>query len=233
MLFLLLMGLSVLATSQALSKPSPPLPSNFPPTTSLTRSPLTQHLAGIPTSTTTEPQPTLPPSVVAPTSYTYPYTVTTPTTAYRAPTFQTSAPIPSCAGTIAAMCPSLEGQTCVDALGQKYGILCRTRFSGIVITTSGKKFLMEREEDFEGLMRRDVEEGEEGEGADGKGEFEEVGVLERRDYQGNFTNCVGSCDGYAADTCVGVYYEHGYCMAYDMVTGTFNSPYGMAALRQS
>lgn len=77
------------------------------------------------------------------------------------------------------MCPSQNGGNCVDSQGVSYGILCDTRFSGIVITTSGKKFLLEREEDMKQL------------------EVEEMyGAKEKRDYAGTFDNCAGFCDTY-------------------------------------
>ncbi|KAI6914649.1 hypothetical protein KC318_g1864 [Hortaea werneckii] len=179
-----------------------------------------QQLTGIPSSISSLAQPTGGPQAPAPTSYSYTYTVTTPTTQWNPPTFATPAPIPTCAGTIAAMCPALNGQTCLDPQRQSYGVLCNTRFSGIVITTSGKKYLMEREEDLERIKLEDMYMGT----AEGT-------VVEKRDFQGNFTNCAGFCDGYPADVCVGVYYEGGWCMAYSSVSGTFSSPYGMAALR--
>ncbi|GAB1742741.1 hypothetical protein NU219Hw_g8453t1 [Hortaea werneckii] len=174
---------------------------------------------GIPSSISSLAQPTGGPQAPAPTSYSYTYTVTTPTTQWNPPAFSTPAPIPTCAGTIAAMCPALNGQTCLDPQRQSYGVLCNTRFSGIVITTSGKKYLMEREEDLERIKLEEM--------------YMAAGgtTVEKRDFQGNFTNCAGFCDGYPADVCVGVYYEGGWCMAYSSVSGTFNSPYGMAALR--
>ncbi|KAI7470110.1 hypothetical protein KC357_g6228 [Hortaea werneckii] len=115
-----------------------------------------QQLTGIPSSISSLAQATGGPQAPAPTSYSYTYTVTTPTTQWSPPAFSTPAPAPACAGTIAAMCPDLNGQTCVDVQTQSYGILCNTRFSGIVITTSGKKYLMEREEDLERIKLEEM-----------------------------------------------------------------------------
>ncbi|KAK6382536.1 hypothetical protein LTR65_010507 [Meristemomyces frigidus] len=108
-------------------------------------------------------------------SYSYTYTVTTPTTAWHPPTFSTAAPVPACSE---SMCPAMSGKTCTDTGGVTYGILCATRFSGIVITNSGKKFLLERDEDFEQI------------------EAEMRGGREKRDYTGTFDNCAGFCDTY-------------------------------------
>lgn len=47
----------------------------------------------------------------------------------------------------------------------------------------------------------------------------------------NAQTYVQNADG-PVQVCVGVYYEGGYCMAYSAVSGTFEAPYGMAALRQ-
>ncbi|RMY43563.1 hypothetical protein D0864_15821, partial [Hortaea werneckii] len=143
-----------------------------------------QQLTGIPSSISSLAQATGGPQAPAPTSYSYTYTVTTPTTQWSPPAFSTPAPAPACAGTIAAMCPDLNGQTCVDAQTQSYGLLCNTRFSGIVITTSGKKYLMEREADLERIKLEEMYMGS---------------GVEKRDFQGNFTNCAGFCDGYPAD----------------------------------
>ncbi|KAK4539809.1 hypothetical protein LTR36_010343 [Oleoguttula mirabilis] len=108
----------------------------------------------------------------------------------------------------------MSGKTCTDTGGVTYGILCATRFSGIVITNSGKKFLLERDEDFEQI------------------EAEMRGGREKRDYTGTFDNCAGFCDTYDKASCGGVGFQGGYCMAYDTVTGTFSSGNGVAALRQ-
>ncbi|KAK5166159.1 uncharacterized protein LTR77_008420 [Saxophila tyrrhenica] len=76
-------------------------------------------------------------------SYSYAYTVTTPTTLWQAPTFATPTPMPPCSE---SLCPSQNGQECVDAAGNVYGILCNTYISGIVITNSGRKFLRPKKE---------------------------------------------------------------------------------------
>jgi len=59
---------------------------------------------------------------------------------WTAPTFQTPSPLPPCNDDI---CPQYDGETCTDAEGVIYGVLCRTRLSGIIIVDSGK-YLKER-----------------------------------------------------------------------------------------
>ena len=64
------------------------------------------------------------------------------------------------------MCPAVNGATCIDSTNIVYGVLCDTQFSGVVITNSGKKFMLEKE------RRREVVDGEEGvEKRDDTGEF--------------------------------------------------------------
>ncbi|KAK3071362.1 hypothetical protein LTR53_008767 [Teratosphaeriaceae sp. CCFEE 6253] len=140
-------------------------------------------------------------------SHTYTFTVTTPTTNWHAPTFATPAPVPPCSDT---MCPALDGEYCVDAAGDMYGVLCNTRFSGTVITNSGKLRLRERDPS-------DVEE-----------------ELGKRAYSGTFDNCADFCDSYddPSAPCTGVAYHNGYCMSYDTITGTFTQAGGIAAVRQ-
>ena len=113
---------------------------------------------------------------LAPTSYSFTYTVTTPTTEWAAPTFATASSIPVCP---AVLCPNLDKSSCMDTAGVTYNILCNTRFSGVVITNSGRKYLLEREED---LMRIAQEETYAGK--------------EKRDYTGTFDNCVTYCDSF-------------------------------------
>ena len=103
---------------------------------------------------------------------------------WNAPTFSTPAPVPQCSDT---MCPGLHDETCTDSAGVTYGVLCDTRFSGIVITNSGKKYLMEREEDFKRIA-----------------EEEKYAGVKKRDYAGTFDNCVGFCDTYESSVSVPV-----------------------------
>lgn len=79
------------------------------------------------------------------------------------------------------MCPSLNGKSCVDPEGVIYGILCDIQFSGIVITNSGKKFLLERDEDMKQIEREET-----------------YGGKEKRDYAGEFNICAGFCDSFDA-----------------------------------
>jgi hypothetical protein len=113
------------------------------------------------------------------------------------------------------MCPALDAKQCLDAAGITYGVLCDTRFSGIVITNSGKKERMVKK-----MMER---------------EMEEEMVVEKRDITGTFNNCADFCNAYNdedATPCMGVAFDGGYCMAYDTITGTFGMEGEIAALRQ-
>ena len=60
---------------------------------------------------------------------------------WQAPTFATAAPLRACS---AVSCPSDDSGRCVDLEDVVYGILCNTRFSGTVITTSGKLAVKEK-----------------------------------------------------------------------------------------
>ncbi|KAK1086414.1 hypothetical protein LTR33_001578 [Friedmanniomyces endolithicus] len=142
-------------------------------------------------------------------SYSYTFTVTTSTTVWSAPSFATDSPIPACSDT---MCPALNGKYCVDAGGDKYGILCNIQFSGMVITNSGKKLLMERIP------------GE----ADGP-----MSDIAKRTYAGSFDNCAEFCDEYddPSAPCMDVAYHDGYCKSYGTITGTFSLAGGIAAVR--
>lgn len=144
-----------------------------------------------------------------PTSYSFAYTVTTPTTVWNANVFPTIAAVtPACSDSI---CPGLDKQTCVDATGVVYGVLCDTRFSGIEITNSGKA---------KEMMMMMV-----------KGRA--AGEVEARSYTGSFEECVEFCDQFDALSCPGVAYLQGSCNMFDTITGTFAQAGGIAALRQS
>ena len=165
------------------------------------------------TTTTTTP----PPPSIAPTSYSFAYTVTTPTTIWTAPSFTAAVPMPKCSDT---MCPAINGGKCVDADGMIYGIICDTFFSGLQIVDSGKMMLMER-------TRR---------GVPGVAAAADV-KLGKREYAGDINICSDFCNWYNdidnTSPCAGFSYAGGYCMAYDTVTGTFNDTGHIAALRQS
>ena len=107
-----------------------------------------------------------------------------------------------------------------------YGVLCDTRFSGIVIVTSGKH-----------KERAEIEERDELDARE-PGVAIEQGIpeaaLEKRLFTGTLDNCAGQCDMYANRFCVGFAYENnGYCMTYDVITGTFPEAGGIAAIRLS
>ena len=123
---------------------------------------LTRSPAGIPDQSSTAAYSITPGGAsLAPKSYSFTFTVTEPTTVWQAPAFATSSPLPACTDT---MCPALNSATCVDGAGVVYGVLCDTQFSGVVITNSGKKFLLEW------AGRREV--------------VDEDDELEKRDYTG-------------------------------------------------
>lgn len=71
-------------------------------------------------------------------SYAHAYTVTTPTSVWNAPTFQTLTPLGPCTNVAESICADNAKGMCVDDQGVVYGILCDTMLSGVVITTSGK-----------------------------------------------------------------------------------------------
>ncbi|KAK5109456.1 hypothetical protein LTR62_007016 [Meristemomyces frigidus] len=150
------------------------------------------------------------------TSYSYTFTVTTPTSYWSAPTFSTAKPVPTCSSNMCSASPGLNGQTCLDASGVEYGIICNTQFYGTVITNSGKVRLLRGRED---LWE------EEAMGGAGR----------KRDYAGFFEDCADFCDNYdpsQPSNCVGAAYERGYCMAFDTITGTYQKAGGIAAIRQ-
>lgn len=102
-----------------------------------------------------------------------------------------------------------------------YGIICNTRFGGIVIVDSGKMVKEKRageEEEEVVVEKREM-------GAEGS-------VLEQRSYTGTFEGCTGFCDTYDRTYCLGVSYEKGACQAFDAITGNFAGP-GFAAVRLS
>lgn len=112
----------------------------------------------------------------------------------------------------------------MDTLGDIYGVLCDVRFSGVVITTSGKKLLKEREgAELERRHIGDVKVAERDESDQS---------VEKRSYAGSFNICAMSCGAFNRTLCPGLVYEDGYCMAYDKIQGSFNSPGFIAALRQ-
>ncbi|KAK3626082.1 hypothetical protein LTR22_023298 [Elasticomyces elasticus] len=125
-------------------------------------------LTSVPTSTATI---TGAASLAPVSSYSYNFTVTISTTVWKATAFVISSPVPSCSD---SMCPSLNGKYCTDASGDYDGVLCDTRFSGTVITNSGKKMIM-------ACHRGRMEEGETVE-------------IDKRAYAGTLDNRAYFCD---------------------------------------
>ena len=165
---------------------------------------LTDGIAGLPPqAATTSPNTIINNPSLSRVSYSFTYTVTSPTTSWRAPTFATPLPLPRCSDT---MCPQLNNRQCVDSLGDTYGVLCDTRLSGLVITTAGKKMAVRNEED--------------------------VAELEKRALTANFDGCGAYCGNYDRDVCKGMSYERGVCMSYNQITGSFSAPGAIAAVRQ-
>ncbi|CAK3834566.1 Hypothetical predicted protein [Lecanosticta acicola] len=140
------------------------------------------------------------------------FVYSTPTTRWSAPSFPTASPLPVCSED---MCPALNGQRCQDSSGATYGVLCDQRFSGTIITSSGKHKM-------EKMM---VPQEEEGEGEDA--------VLAKRNYAGTLAICLDFCEQYTAQRCVGVDYTGGYCKAYSNILGTLSAGGQIAMVRQS
>ncbi|OQO04774.1 hypothetical protein B0A48_09698 [Cryoendolithus antarcticus] len=165
-------------------------------------------------------------------SYSYTFTYTTASTAWQAPSFATPAPIPPCSDT---MCPALDRKTCRDDMGVTWGVLCDTRLSGIVITTSGRHKRVDTERDLDEVMPAAAGLG--GRSAEGLEERELTDrELTQRTYTGSFGGCTGYCGMFEKSYCVGVAYNVGFngnCMSYDVVDGTFPAPGGIAAMRES
>ncbi|KAF2773546.1 hypothetical protein EJ03DRAFT_370964 [Teratosphaeria nubilosa] len=88
-----------------------------------------QPSTSLPSTPATE-NPVALPSDASPYDHTVP---TTPTTAWRAPSFTSAAsPIPVCAE---GLCPGGDGGVCVDGLGVSYGLLCGVRLGGVEIVS--------------------------------------------------------------------------------------------------
>ena len=153
------------------------------------------------------------PQTLSATSRNFVYTVTTPTTIWNTPTFATPAPLPACG---ASLCPTNDGKECIDEAGVVYGVICNTQLSGVVITTSGKKERRSCE-----FLVHTLDAGLEH-------------ITNRPIVTGSVAGCLAFCDTYSSNYCMGVYYTHGDCLAYDTITGTFSDPSGgFVAIRQS
>lgn len=173
---------------------------------------------------------TPPPAVAAgslrPVTYTYDFTVTTATTAWAKPSFQTPAPLPACSNDL---CPRLDHKVCQDSMGMPYGVLCDTRFAGIIITTSGK-----RKRSAEDAEQRDLHEAallDERGGDDMMLEDRELGA---RTYTGTFDGCVSHCDEFDVSNCLGVSFNAGFagnCQSLASIDGSFPAPGDVAAVR--
>jgi hypothetical protein len=158
-------------------------------------------------------------------------TVTTATTAWQAPTFQTPGPtVPACSDT---MCPDLDHKTCKDSMGTSYGVLCDTRFVGNIITTSGKHKRTDDEE-------RDLEEAALAASSLGEREAEaeaEVSLEDRevtaRTFTRTFDGCADACD--MLDGCVGMGFNAGFagnCQSMSVIEGSFPAVGEVAAIKQ-
>lgn len=186
---------------------------------------------------------TPPPAGVAngalpPVSYTYDFTVTTATTDYVSPTFQTPAPVPTCSDD---MCPTLDGKVCADEMGTPYGVLCDIHLIGIVITTSGKhkrdgQDAVEDESDSERDLREAALV------ASSLGERDaileaEVSLEDReidaRTFTGSFNGCADYCD--MVSGCLGMSFNAGFrgnCQSMASIEGMFRARGEVAAIRQ-
>jgi hypothetical protein len=186
---------------------------------------------------------TPPPAGVAngalpPVSYTYDFTVTTATTDYVSPTFQTTAPVPACSDD---MCLALNGKVCTDEMGIAYGVLCDTHLIGIIITTSGKRKrdgqdLDEDDSDSE----RDLREaalaasslGERDADPEAEGSLEDR-EIDARTFTGSFNGCADYCD--MVSGCLGMSFNAGFrgnCQSMASTEGAFPAKGEIAAIRQ-
>jgi hypothetical protein len=188
---------------------------------------------------------TPPPAGVAngalpPVSYTYDFTVTTATTDYVSPTFQTTAPVPVCSDN---MCPALDGKVCIDEMGTAYGVMCDTHLIGIIITTSGKrkrdgKDVVEDESDSD--SERDLREaalaasslGERDANPEADGTLEDRGI-DARTFTGSFNGCADYCN--MVSGCLGMSFNAGFrgnCQSMASVEGAFPVKGEIAGIRQ-
>lgn len=114
-----------------------------------------------------------------------------------------------------------------------YGVLCDTRFAGIIITTSGKR-------------KRKRSDGQEA--AEQQRGLQEAALLDERDaallledrelgartYTGSFDGCVSHCDEFDVSNCLGVSFNAGFagnCQSLASIDGSFRAPGEVAAVR--
>lgn len=139
----------------------------------------------------------------------------------------------------------MNKKSCVDSMGGVYGILCDTRWSGIVITTSGKTKRVDEESVAEeereaitaaaALVER-AEAGKEMKLGLGERDADAEAELAARTYTGTFDGCTTYCDMFDVNTCVGVSYNNGFagnCWSMDSISGSFSAPGQIAAIRQA
>jgi hypothetical protein len=186
---------------------------------------------------------TPPPTGVAngalpPVSYTYEFTVTTATTDYVSPTFQTLTPVPTCSDD---MCPTLDGKVCADEMGTPYGVLCDTHLIGIVITTSGKHKrdgldVVEDESDSERYLREAARVasslGERAAIPEAEVSLEDR-EIDARTFTGSFNGCADYCD--MVSGCLGLSFNAGFrgnCQSMASIEGKFRAKGEIAAIRQ-
>lgn len=136
------------------------------------------------------------------------------------------------------MCPSLNNKSCIDSIGGVYGIICDVRWSGIVITASGKQKRVDKasvaQEEREALAAAAALV-ERAEMNVGERDAEAVAELAARTYTGTFDGCTSYCDMFDKNTCVGVSYNNGFagnCWSMDQISGSFSAPGQIAAIRQ-
>jgi len=133
------------------------------------------------------------------------------------------------------MCPDVDHKLCKDSMGASYGILCDTRFIGIIITTSGKKHKRADQEE-----ERDLEEA--ALAANSLGEREAEAEAERllqdreidaRTFTGTFDGCADACD--MVDGCLGMSFNAGFkgnCQSLASIDGSFPAVGEVAAIKQ-
>lgn len=178
--------------------------------------------------------PGAPNGALPPVSYTYDFTVTTATTDYVRPTFQTPVPVPVCSDD---MCPGLHGKVCADEMGARYGVLCDTHLIGIIITTSGKRDVKDNDDQDDSeaysfaaksLGERDPVPGAE---RGGLGSLQDR-EIDARTFTGSFNGCADYCD--MVSGCLGMSFNAGFrgnCQTLALIEGAFPAEGEVAAVR--
>lgn len=117
-------------------------------------------------------------------------------------------------------------------MGNSYGVLCDTRFVGIIITTSGKRKRADEERDLHeaALAASSLGEREAEAEADVSLEDHEINA---RTFTRTFDGCADACD--MVDGCVGMSFNAGFagnCQSLAAIEGSFAAAGEVAAVKQ-